>query len=440
VTGGIAIEVIIILALILANGVLAMAEIAIISARRARLHQRADNGDEKARSALELANHPSDFLSTVQVGITLVGVLAGAFGGATIAEEISVRLAVYPVIAPYSEAIGVILVVLVITYFTLILGELVPKRLALNNPEDVAANLANPMRLLSRMVAPIVRFLSFSTDLVLRLLRITPSEDPSVTEDEIRVMIDQGTKEGVFAEEEQDMVEAVFRLGDRRVGTLMAPRTEVVWLDLDDPIEVTQRKIVSSTYSRFPVARGGLDSVVGIVQAKDLLAESLAGRAVNLLAILHKPIFIPESTPAFHVLELLRKSSVQMVLVIDEFGGFQGLVTLFDILESIVGEIPETSEFVEREVVQREDGSWLVDGMLPIDEFKDIFRINELPDEERGYYQTVGGFVMSYLGHIPNPSDHFEWSGFRFEVMDMDGMRIDKVLIAPITSTAAKEK
>ncbi len=403
---------------------------------RARLQQRADNGDGKARSALELANDPTDFLSTVQVGITLVGVLAGAFGGATIAEEISQRLVVYPLISPYSEAIGVVLVVLVITYFTLILGELVPKRVALNNPEEIAANFANPMRLLSRLFAPIVRFLSFSTEIVLRLLRISPSEDPPVTEAEIRVMIDQGTKAGVFAEEEQEMVEAVFRLGDRRVETLMSPRTEVVWLDLDDPIEATQRKITNSTFSRFPVAKGSLDNVVGIVQAKELLADCLGGKPVNLPAILHKPIFIPESTPAFLVLELLRKSSVQVALVIDEFGGFQGLVTLFDILESIVGEIPETSELVDKQVIQREDGSWLVDGMLPVDEFKDIFRINELPDEERGYYQTVGGFVMSYLGSIPNPGDHFEWSGFHFEVMDMDGMRIDKILVA---ATASKE-
>jgi putative hemolysin len=204
-----------------------------------------------------------------------------------------------------------------------------------------------------------------------------------------------------------------------------------MWLDLDDPIDVTQRKIVGSTFSRFPVARGSLDDVVGIVQAKDLLAESLKGRALILRDILHTPIFIPESTPAFYVLELLRKSNVQMALVIDEFGGFQGLVTLFDILESIVGEIPETGELVDREIIQREDGSWLVDGMLPIDEFKDIFHINELPDEERGYYQTVGGFVMSYLGHIPKASDFFDWAGMRFEVVDMDGMRIDKIMIIP---------
>jgi len=432
---GVAVEVIIILLLILVNGVLSMAEIAVVSSRRARLHQRSDEGDEKARAALDLANQPTNFFSTVQVGITLIGILTGAFGGATIAEELSIWLAGYPALAPYSEAIGVIVVVLVITYFSLILGELVPKRLALNNPERIASSLANPMRFISRLFSPVVRFLSFSTELVLRLLRASPTDDLPVTEDEIRVMIDLGTKAGVFAEEEQDMVEAIFRLGDRRVGTLMVPRTEVTWLDLEDPLEVTQRKIIGSPYSRLPVARGSLDDVVGIVQAKDLLSESLAGKPLNLTGILHQPIFVPDSMPAFHVLELLRTSSVQMALVIDEFGGFQGLVSLFDILESIVGEIPETGELIEREVVQREDGSWLIDGMLPIDEFKEIFRLNELPGEERGYYQTVGGFVLSYLGHIPKSSDHFHWSGLRFEVVDMDGMRIDKIMVMPSESS-----
>ncbi len=428
---GIGIEIIIILALILVNGSLSMAEIAVVTARKARLQQRAENGDEKARAALELARKPSDFLSTVQIGITLIGVLAGAFGGATIAEEISAWLSGFPRLAPYSDAIGVTVVVILITYFSLIFGELAPKRLALNSPENIAARVARPMRALARAFAPIVRLMSISTDLVLRLLGATPSGEPPVTEDEIKVMIGQGTLAGVFHEAEQDMVEAVFRLGDRRIGTLMTPRTEVVWLDLDDEVEVTKRKILGSAYSRFPVGQGSLDDVIGIVQAKDLLAESLAGKPIDLHHGLRQPLFVPESTPALRVLELLRTSKVQMALVIDEFGGFQGLTTLFDILESIVGEIPETSDTKELEVIQREDGSWLVDGMLPVDEFKEIFHLADLPDEERGYYQTVGGFIMSYLGRIPDPSDHFEWSGLRIEVIDMDGMRVDKVLIAP---------
>lgn len=431
-------EAIFILVLILANGVLAMAEIAVISARKARLQQRADEGDEQASAALKLANDPADFLSTVQVGITLVGVLAGAFGGATIAGQISGWVAGFPLLAPYSSAIGVAVVVILITYFSLVLGELVPKRLALNDPERVAMLVAAPMRFLSRLASPLVRFLSKSSTLVLRLLGAKPSDEPPVTEEEIKVMIAQGTQAGVFAEAEQDMVQAIFRLGDRRVGTLMTPRTELVWLDLDDPMEENQRKILGSIHSRFPVARGSLDHVVGVVQAKDLLASCMAGIEFTLKDVLCQPLFVPESMPALKVLELFRESRVHTALVIDEYGGFQGLVTLFDILESIVGEIPDAGDLSELEVIQREDGTWLVDGMLPIDELKEIFHLSTMPGEERGYYQTVGGFVMTSLGRIPVASDHFVWSGLRFEVVDMDGLRVDKVLIVPLS--AGKEE
>lgn len=428
---GITIEAIFILILILANGVLAMAEIAVISARKARLQQRADEGDEQASAALELANDPADFLSTVQIGITLVGVLAGAFGGATIARQISIWVAGFPPLAPYSSAIGVGVVVILITYFSLVLGELVPKRLALNNPERVATLVAAPMRFLSQLASPLVRLLSKSSTLVLRLLGAKPSDEPPVTEEEIKVMIELGTQAGVFAEAEQDMVQAVFRLGDRRVGTLMTPRTELVWLDLDDPMEENQRKILDSIHSRFPVAQGSLDHVVGVVQAKDLLASCMRGDAFTLNDVLCQPLFVPESMPALKVLEQFRESRVHTALIIDEFGGFQGLVTLFDILESIVGEIPDAGDLSELEVIQREDGTWLVDGMLPIDELKEIFHLGMMPGEERGYYQTVGGFVMASLGRIPAASDHFYWAGLRFEVVDMDGLRVDKVLIVP---------
>jgi len=428
---GITLEVIFILILILANGLLAMAEIAMISARKARLQQRADDGDEQARAALDLANDPADFLSTVQIGITLVGVLAGAFGGATIAAQISGWVAGFPILAPYSAAIGVGLVVIIITYFTLVLGELVPKRLALHNPERIATLMAAPMRLLSRLTSPLVRLLSFSSNLVLRLLGAKPSNEPPVTEEEIKVMIEQGTQAGVFVEAEQDMVQAIFRLADRRVGTLMTPRTDVVWLDLDDTLEENQRKLFGSAHSRFPVAEGSLDHVVGVVLAKDLLSSCITGRTLDLREVLLSPMFVPESMPALHVLEQFRESRIHTALVIDEYGGFQGLVTLFDILESIVGEIPDAGDTSDLEVTQREDGSWLVDGMLPVDELKEIFHLSTLPGEERGYYQTVGGFLMTFLGRIPVASDHFVWSGLRFEVMDMDGLRVDKVLIVP---------
>ncbi len=291
--------------------------------------------------------------------------------------------------------------------------------------------MAAPMLLLSRLTSPLVRLLSISSNLVLRLLGAKPSDEPPVTEEEIKVMIEQGTQAGVFAEAEQDMVQAVFRLADRRVGTLMTPRTDVVWLDLDDTLEENQRKLFGSAHSRFPVAEGSLDHVVGVVLAKDLLSSCITGRTLDLREVLLSPMFVPESMPALHVLEQFRKSRIHTALVIDEYGGFQGLVTLFDILESIVGEIPDAGDTRDLEVTQREDGTWLVDGMLPVDELKEIFHLSTLPGEERGYYQTVGGFVMTSLGRIPVASDHFVWAGLRFEVVDMDGLRVDKILIVP---------
>jgi putative hemolysin len=425
----IALEILILLALILINGLLAMSEIAVVSARKARLQQLSNQGDAKARAALDLANHPADFLSTVQIGITLVGILAGAFGGATIAENIAARLESIPRLAPYSEAIGVFLVVLVITYFSLVLGELVPKRLGLSNAERIAASAAAPMRTLSRLTSPLVLVLGWSTELVLKIFGYKPAAEAAISEEEIKVLIDQGRRAGVFAEAEQDMVEAVFRLGDRSAGTLMTPRTEIVWLDLDDPPDETRRKIIDSDHGRYPVARGSLDNLVGVVQAKDLLERSISGQTLDLQASMLQPLIVPESMPALKVLELFRQSRFHTALVIDEFGGLQGLVTIFDILESIVGDIPDEGELVEPEIVQREDGSWLVDGRLPVDEFKELFRLSGLPDESRGHYQTLGGFVMSYLGRIPTAADSFDWSGLHFEVMDMDGYRVDKVLI-----------
>jgi len=429
--GSIALEVIVLLVLIMINGLLAMAEIAVVSARKARLQEMANQGDEKARTALELANEPTDFLSTVQIGITLVGILAGVFGGATLADQLAIALGSVPVLAAYSEALAVLLVVLMITYFSLVLGELAPKRLALGNAERYASNLARPMRTLSRFTMPLVRMLSWSTDGVLRLFGVRQSIDAPVTEEEIKVMIDEGTRAGVFHEAEQDMVEAVFRLGDRRVETIMTPRPEIVWLDLDETYEQIRQKIIDGRHTRIPVARGDLDHVIGIVHAKDLLMRALCDDPFDLEAILIQPIIVPESLPALRVLELFRHAPIRMAIAIDEFGGVQGVVTMFDIIESIVGTLPDQDELEEAEIVQREDGSWLVDGRLPIDEFKAKFRLRRLPDDDRGHYQTVGGFVMTRLGRIPSVSDSFEWSGMRFEVVDMDDLRVDKVLVVP---------
>lgn len=425
-------EILLILVLILANGVLAMSEIAMVSSRKARLQQRVNEGDERARIALELANQPSSFLSTVQIGITLVGILAGALGGATLAEQMAPWIGQVGPLAPYSDAIAVVLVVLVITYLSLVLGELAPKRIALEDPEGVASMVAIPMRWLSRLTAPVVHLLSASTSLVVRALGIHPSAEPPVTEEEIRMLIDIGTRAGVFEQEEQDLVEGVFQMADRRLESVMTPRSEIVWLDLEEEPERTRQKMIATRHTRFPVAREDLDHVVGIVHAKDMLARSLDGRALDLETAMVKPLFVPENMSALNMIDRFREAHAQIAMVIDEFGGVQGLVTSFDILEGIAGDIPVFGESLEQEVIQREDGTWLVDGGLPIDEFKELFDLKKLPDESIDRYQTVAGLVLSVIGRIPVSGDHFEAAGLRFEVVDMDGFRVDKVLVEPL--------
>lgn len=419
-------------ALILANALLALSEMAVVSARKVRLQQRAEEGDDGARAALELANAPNRFLSTIQIGITLVGILAGAFGGATLAAKLAEPLGRIPFLAGYSQALSLGLVVLVITYLSLVLGELVPKRLALSNPERIAAAVSPVMRALSRVVSPAVRLLSLSTDGVLRLLRVRQLDDLPVTEEEVRLLIEQGTRVGVFEPSEQEMVGRVFRLDVRPVSALMTPRTEVVWLDLADPTEKLQAVILGSDYSVFPVARDTPDAIVGVVQAKDLLAQCLQGEPPDIEAVLQPAQFVPESMSLLAVLERLRDSHSQIALVIDEFGGFQGLVTLNDMLEAIVGDLPQLDDRGEPDVIEREDGSLLIDGQVSIDDLKALLRVKELPEESSGSYQTIGGLMMTTLGRIPSSGDHFEWGGLRFEVVDMDGFRVDKVLVTSV--------
>nr|WP_228055160.1 hemolysin family protein [Gloeocapsopsis crepidinum] len=425
------VEILIIFLLIVANGIFAMSEIAVVSSRKARLQQLANEGNAKARAALKLAESPNNFLSTVQVGITLIGVLTGAFGGATIAGNLANYLQQIPVLAPYSQAIALGIVVLTITYLSLIIGELVPKRLALNSPERIAANIAMPMRTIAAIVSPAVYFLSASTDFVLRILGIGPSTEPLVTEEEIKVLIEQGTEAGTFEAAEQDMVERVFGLGDRPVSALMTPRPEIVWLDLEDSLEANRHRIINGGHSRFPVCQGGLDNVLGIVPVSDLLARCLSNQPLDLTVSLRQPVFVPESTRGLKILEMFKQTGTHIALVVDEYGVIQGLVTLNDILVEIVGDVPD-DEQEEPQAVQREDGSWLLDGMLSIDEFFELFAIKEVSTEHRGSYQTLGGFVITHLGRIPTASDYFEWQGLRIEVVDMDGNRVDKVLAAPM--------
>jgi putative hemolysin len=323
------------------------------------------------------------------------------------------------------------IVVISITYLSLVIGELVPKRLALANPERIAAVLAPGMRTLSRLASPLVRVLSLSTDLLIRVLGIRLPGDSPVTEEEINLMIAQGARVGMFEPSEQEMVERIFRLADLPIGALMTPRREVIWLDLDEPADDVESTVVLSGHSHFPVARDGLDNVQGMVQAKDLLAQSLKDQAVDLQAVVRPALFVPETMSALELLERLREERAQVAFVIDEFGGFQGLVTISDLLGAIVGDVVQSEAALEPEAVLRPDGSWLLDGRVLIDELKDLLELDALPDEESGNYQTLGGMVMSYLGRIPTSGDSFHWRGWQFEVVDMDGHRVDKLLATP---------
>jgi putative hemolysin len=417
-------EILIVLLLIVLNGIFALSEMAVVSSRKARLQQRVNEGHQSAKTALHLAESPNNFLSTVQIGITLIGVLAGAVGGANIAKPLAAEFREIPWLAPYALSLSLGIVVLAITILTLVVGELVPKRLALHNPEKVAAAVAGPMLFLSKLFSPFVWLLGASTDLVLRLLGVKPHIDPPVTEEEILVQLDQGTQAGVFGEVEQDMVEGVFRLHDRRAFSLMTPRSEIVWLDVNDTPEQIKQVIEESLFSQFPVCEDSLDTVLGTIKARDLLIESLRGEPLRLQLNLQPVNYIPETAHASRALEIFKAGESEMLIVVDEFGSMQGLLTISDILEEIVGDIQDG----EPQATQRQDGSWLLDGMLDAEDFKEIFNIRHLPDEEE--YETLGGFIMNHLGRVPQAADMFEWNSLRFEVMDMDGNRVDKVMVS----------
>lgn len=423
------IEIVIILILIAGNGALALSELAIASARKSRLEDMAKKGSRGARTALELSNDPNRFLSTVQIGITLIGTLAGAFGGATIARALDDWLEEsIPALALYSEAIGLGVVVLCIAFLTLIFGELVPKRIALGHPERISAFVASPIRLLSLLAMPVVHILSFTTNFVLAVLRIRPAEHLPVTEEEITILIKQGMHAGVFEEAEHEIVRRVFRLGDRRAVALMTPRSEVVWIDVADPPEEVQRKITASPHSRFPVCEGNIDNVLGVVHVKDMLTQGFAGRSFDIRGLLILPLFIFEGTRGLKVLDMFKNTRTHIAIVLDEYGSVEGLLTLNDILEAIVGDLPGPDESEESRAVQRPDGSWLVDGYLSMDDFREIL---DLPDLPKGDYHTLAGFVITQLGHIPKTAERFDWEGMTFEVVDMDANRVDKILVTP---------
>ena len=423
---GVLSEILVIAVLLIVNGLFVMSEMAVVSSRKARLQQMGNEGRRSALRALHLAQNPGPFLSTVQIGITLIGIVMGAIGGVSLSAPLANLFRLWSASAPYADTLAFVLIIVVITALTLLIGELVPKRIALHRPERIAAAIAGPMMLISRAFRPLVWLLGKSSEYVLKLLGIKPGAEAPVTEEEIQLLLDQGTEAGVFEEAEQDMVEGVFSLGDSRVYSIMTPRTEITWLDISDAADEIRRKIGESTYSRFPVCQGSLDTVLGIVKARDLLAPpGLASPDFRLKDKLKPALYVPETMFASRALEVFKQQSAELMLVIDEFGSLQGLITLDDIIEEIVGDIE-----VEKQATQRHDGSWLLDGLLPVDDFKDIFKLEQLPHETE--YESLSGFVMMNLGRVPQAADHFEWNGLRFEVMDMDGRRVDKVLVTTL--------
>jgi putative hemolysin len=425
------VEILLILALILANGVFSGSEIAVVSARKVRLEQLASQGNVGAQMALRLANAPNNFLATVQVGITLIGILSGAVGGATLAQRLQPLIARIPQLRPYAEVLSLVIVVSIITYLSLVIGELVPKRIALNNPEQIAMLVSGPMRSLSRLTAPLVHILAVSTDGLLALLGIKASDQPDITEEEIKVLIRQGAEAGMFEEAEQAMVERVFRLGDRPIKAMMTPRTEITWLDTEASLEENLQVVMESSHARFPVGRDSLDNCVGIIRGSSLLAAQLSGELKDLELICQPPLYVGEHVRALHVIEQFKQTGIHIALVIDEYGGIEGLVTLNDLMEAIVGGLPSLEDQDEPMIIQRQDGSWLLDGLLDINDVKDLLRWTSLPQEATGDFHTLGGFVMHYLGYIPRSGEQFVLKGLCFEVVDMDGPRVDKVLVIP---------
>ena len=424
-------EVLLIVFLILLNGLLALSELALVSARKARLEKLAKEGDSKSRLALELAESPDSFLSTIQIGITFIGILAGAYGGATVAEMLTGYFSAFPMLAPYGKTVSFVIVVVAITYLSVIIGELVPKRLALNNPEKLARLVAGPIKALSRLTHPLVLLLNGSTNMMLRFFHVQPSTEPTITEEEIKLLIDQGTQAGTFQEFEQDTIERVFRLADRKVAYLMTHKADIIWLDLNESQEETKSKIAKHKYSFYPVVQDSLDNVVGVIRAKELLALTMEEKPFTLKGICRKPLYVSETTPAVKVLELFKKSGMHIAFVVDEYGEILGLVTFDDILRSVFEDIEDAAEG-EKEIVEREDGTWLISGSLPLDEFMDYMEVGELDEEDQTGMNTVGGFVMAMIGTVPAEGQHFVWRGLKCEVVDMDGRRVDKILVSRI--------
>ncbi len=429
------VNIIIILILFLFNAVFAMYEIAMVSSKKTRLVARAEDGLQGASVALELLQDPDQqYLSAIQIMITMIDTLAGGIGGAQLSRPLAEIFKRITWLAPFAEITALILVVIIITYFSIVMGELIPKRIAVSKPEDVVTRLSPMIKGMSRVMRPLTRLLSTSTNLGIKLFNIDVTREPAITEEELKGYIQEGRQTGVFDEAEQTMVDGVFRFSDRRVDAIMTPHTELDWIDLDDDHDTIVKELMESSYSRLPVAHGDLDRSIGFVNTKDLLGVDIHNPQFNLEGYIREPLFFPGNMQAVKAFEQFRQTGIHHALVLDEYGGVEGFVTLYDVLESILGDIPLDEFDTDQDVVQRSDGTWLIDGLIPIDELKEILHVDELPEENQAGFQTLSGFVMNQLGRIPKTGQLFEWDHWRFEVVDMDGHRVDRVLVTDIST------
>ncbi|MDR2014544.1 MAG: hemolysin family protein [Azoarcus sp.] len=432
-------EILVLVLLIVINGIFAMSEIALIAARRAKLPNRAEEGDLAAKVAVSLGEEPTRFLSTIQVGLTSIGILCGVMGEAALAMPVAVWLRELGMAQRPSELAATTFAVVLITYVTIVVGELVPKRIAQIHPESIARRVARPMHALAVLSRPVVRMLSGSTTLLLRLLGLHDQKTPGVTEEEIHALLEEGSESGVIEKNEHAMVRNVFRLDDRQIGSLMIPRSDIVWLDAERPLGENLARVAESEHSRFPVCQGGLDEILGIISCKQLFNMTFKSGQPDITGQLQSPVYVPETLTGMELLEQFRASGSQMAFVIDEYGEVQGLVALQDVMEAVTGEF-RTDRQEDAWAVQRADGSWLLDGLIPLPELKDLLELREVPEEDKGRYNTLSGMVMWLLGRLPRTGDVIPWEAWRLEVVDLDGKRIDKVLASRLPESPKDKK
>ncbi len=419
-------EILILAGLIILNGLFSMSEIALVSARKTRLETQANKGDAKAREALDLSNHPDKFLSTVQIGITLIGIMTGLYSGENLKDDFIVFFNKYPSIAPYSSGLATTLVVIIITYFSLVFGELVPKRIGLSRPEGIAKTMAKPMHWISVITYPFIWLLTKSTLLIIRLFKIK-SDESHVTEEEIKAIISEGTEQGTIEEAEQEIIERVFHLGDRNITSLMTHRSDIVWFDINDTEEKIREKIMDDPHSVYPICDGMIDNIKGVISIKDIYVTDDHTKFGQMM----KPaLFVPENNSAYQVMEKFKESQIHSCFIVDEYGSLQGMITINDIMEAIIGGIPQTDE-EDYEIIKRDDGSYLVDAQIPFYDFLTNFEKTEWLTEEEMQFDTLAGCILDELERIPRTGDTLQWKGFKIEIIDMDGHRIDKVLVTP---------